>query len=66
MNTAKDGESQAVKIIIYQPVKDKMRKHRRFLRPSTEEGSGCVFTDKRVLKLEVLAVWEVSCVVTSH
>ncbi|MEH2332922.1 hypothetical protein [Nostoc sp.] len=43
-----------------------MRKHRRFLRPSTEEGSDFVFTDNKALKLEVLAVWEVSGVVTSH
>ncbi|MEH2039528.1 hypothetical protein [Nostoc sp.] len=63
---AKDGESQAVKIIIYQPVEDKIRKHRRFFRPSTEQGSDFVFIDKRAVKLKVLPVWEVSGVVTSH
>ncbi|MEH2123951.1 hypothetical protein [Nostoc sp.] len=66
MITAKVGESQAVKIIIYQPVEDKMRKHRRFFKPSTEQDSDFVFTDKRAVKLKVLPVWEVSGVVTSH
>lgn len=66
MITAKDGESQAVKIIIYQPVEGKMRKHRRFLKLSSEEGSDFIFTDNRAVKLEVLPVWEVSGVVTSH
>ncbi|MDZ7968182.1 MAG: hypothetical protein RM368_25070 [Nostoc sp. DedSLP03] len=66
MSTAKDGESQAVKIIIYQLVEEKMRKHRRFLRPSTKEGLDFVFTDNRAFKLEVIPVWQVSDVVTSH
>ncbi|MEH1814437.1 hypothetical protein [Nostoc sp.] len=43
-----------------------MRKHRRFFRPSTEQGSDFVFIDKRAVKLKVLPVWEVSGVVTSH
>ncbi|MEH2260126.1 hypothetical protein [Nostoc sp.] len=64
--TAKDGESQAVKIIIYQPVEDKMRKYQRFLRPSTKEASDFVITDNRAVKLEVLPVWEVSGMLTSH
>ncbi|MBN3940033.1 hypothetical protein [Nostoc sp. NMS9] len=56
MITAKVDESQAEKIIIYQPVEDKMRKYRRFLRPSTEQGSDFVFTDNKALKLKVLPV----------
>ncbi|WP_334854555.1 hypothetical protein [Nostoc sp.] len=43
-----------------------MRKHRRFLKLSSEEGSDFIFTDNRAVKLEVLPVWEVSGVVTSH